>query len=255
MIREESVFIFDNINQSSNSNSSSITSNSSNSRSTSISSQVSSDFLDSPTLLNRQVSSPKLILSNPNENEMIVLNNLDTNVENNLGWTTSDECFICLDENSMSESLIPLNEIVSIHRECECNGLVHPTCYSEWVVNNMTCPICTKQLRFINYDAERRRHNNDQQVNNQQLNNQQLNNQQVNNEYEVQNQIVRVNTPRVVNRRNMVAPLNELEYLRFHNHNHNHNNSLGDKLYDVALYTIGILGVSMLIWLSVTISQ
>mgnify|MGYP005730750885 CR=1 FL=1 len=47
---------------------------------------------------------------------------------------------------------IRMTEITSIDGQCKCEAWIHPSCYAEWVVENMTCPVCTLPVRFVDVD-------------------------------------------------------------------------------------------------------
>ena len=60
-----------------------------------------------------------------------------------------DECIICMEtETPELGVLISLDDIKSVKRECNCHALMHPSCYAKWVVDNVSCPICTTTVSF-----------------------------------------------------------------------------------------------------------
>ena len=63
-----------------------------------------------------------------------------------------NECFICMEGEIEGHNPIKMTEITSITGMCKCEAWIHPSCYAEWVVKNMTCPICTLSVRFVDVD-------------------------------------------------------------------------------------------------------
>ena len=57
---------------------------------------------------------------------------------------TNKICLICLQpQNKYNpiQNIKQLNYIVTI---CDCNPLIHITCFNEWFSNSASCPICRK---------------------------------------------------------------------------------------------------------------
>ncbi len=48
-------------------------------------------------------------------------------------------CFICM-VHTLENGITPIN--LELVNTCNCKGLVHLTCYLNWLNNNNTCPIC-----------------------------------------------------------------------------------------------------------------
>ena len=63
-----------------------------------------------------------------------------------------NECFICMEGEIENQLPIKMTEITSINGECKCEAWIHPSCYAEWVVENMTCPVCTLPVKFVDVD-------------------------------------------------------------------------------------------------------
>ena len=57
----------------------------------------------------------------------------------------NNECLICLDYIE-DGSLLILNELDTIIRDCNCKGTFHRECFYTWYHNNSTCPICTLEI-------------------------------------------------------------------------------------------------------------
>lgn len=54
-----------------------------------------------------------------------------------------DECFICMEiTNEPVMSLIDYE----INRTCRCHALLHSKCYSKWLRDNTSCPICRRPI-------------------------------------------------------------------------------------------------------------
>jgi len=69
------------------------------------------------------------------------------------GVQNIDECFICMEIELETQLPINLDDITSIKRECKCHAWVHPSCYANWVVQNMSCPVCTLKVEFIDVNV------------------------------------------------------------------------------------------------------
>ena len=63
-----------------------------------------------------------------------------------------NECFICMEGEIEGHYPIRMTQITSIAGQCKCEAWIHPSCYAEWVVENMTCPVCTLPVRFVDVD-------------------------------------------------------------------------------------------------------
>lgn len=63
-----------------------------------------------------------------------------------------NECFICMEGEIDRHSPIKMSEITSITGACKCEAWIHPACYAEWVVKNMSCPVCTLGVHFVDVD-------------------------------------------------------------------------------------------------------
>lgn len=260
MIREDD-FIVNNTSSSENSSESSQTLSSSLSSKISLSSTDSDSLESESSKLSRRNSYSLRNITENEENINTVLeeDQLTNEVfEENTSITSLDnECFICLDSiNANQENLIPLNEIVSVQRQCDCNGLVHPTCYSEWIISNMSCPICTKELRFVNY----RNYNNYPNNNSRETISQETNiNDNSNTRYNYnRNAIVPVNTLEY-NRARQIRQDNPSFVQEFQLDLNQYNNNNGeiftrDKFYEITLGCLGITGLIFLVWLFVAIS-
>ena len=57
-----------------------------------------------------------------------------------------DECFICMEENTDEPVMSILD--YEIERTCDCRGLLHAKCYSRWLRENPSCPICRKPVNI-----------------------------------------------------------------------------------------------------------
>jgi hypothetical protein len=68
------------------------------------------------------------------------------------GLEETNECFICMEGEIEGHYPIKMTEITSIAGQCKCEAWIHASCYAEWVVENMTCPVCILPVRFIDVD-------------------------------------------------------------------------------------------------------
>lgn len=82
----------------------------------------------------------------PNPRANASYNSLDEDLEE------TNECFICMECEIEGHYPIKMTEITSIAGQCKCEAWIHASCYAEWVVENMTCPICVLPVRFIDVD-------------------------------------------------------------------------------------------------------
>ena len=57
--------------------------------------------------------------------------------------TSSDECFICMEESD--EPAINLLNY-EITRQCHCSAKLHAKCYARWLRENQSCPICREPI-------------------------------------------------------------------------------------------------------------
>ena len=57
------------------------------------------------------------------------------------------ECFIC--NEKLPEPAISLLDY-EILRQCECSAKLHAKCYTRWLLQSKTCPVCRKPLIIEN---------------------------------------------------------------------------------------------------------
>lgn len=57
-----------------------------------------------------------------------------------------DECFICIEDNTDEPVMSILD--YEIERTCDCRGMLHAKCYSRWLRENPSCPICRKPVNI-----------------------------------------------------------------------------------------------------------
>ena len=88
------------------------------------------------------------IYTNPESGVNTSYNSLDDEDDDDL----VNECFICMEGEVEGNFPIKMTEITSIEGQCNCEAWIHPSCYAEWVVENMTCPVCTLPVRFVDVD-------------------------------------------------------------------------------------------------------
>mmetsp|Transcript_8531 Transcript_8531/g.7882 ORF Transcript_8531/g.7882 Transcript_8531/m.7882 type:complete len:86 (-) Transcript_8531:402-659(-) len=53
---------------------------------------------------------------------------------------TLSECAICLEKFQQNEEIIQLN--------CNAGHLFHQACIEHWSKNNLTCPLCRKEIKI-----------------------------------------------------------------------------------------------------------
>lgn len=90
---------------------------------------------------------------NLTERTAININDYNDINYNSLDDSASDislnECFICMESEVNGHIPIKISKITSINGNCNCDALIHPSCYAEWVVANMSCPICREPVHFV----------------------------------------------------------------------------------------------------------
>ena len=93
--------------------------------------------------------------NNENLSEITTINIHDRNdtnynsLEDSASEISLNECFICMEGEVNGHIPIKISKITSINGNCECDALIHPSCYAEWVVANMSCPICREPVHFV----------------------------------------------------------------------------------------------------------
>ena len=90
--------------------------------------------------------------NNENLSELTAINNNEINynsMDDSASEISLNECFICMEGDINGHLPIKISKITSINGNCECDALIHPSCYAEWVVTNMSCPICREPVHFV----------------------------------------------------------------------------------------------------------
>jgi len=63
--------------------------------------------------------------------------------ENKEDDNDGDECIICYEKSNVMRM-----KNVNTY-ECECNMLIHRSCYEKWITKSGVCPICREQFHVI----------------------------------------------------------------------------------------------------------
>jgi hypothetical protein len=87
------------------------------------------------------------------------LTDTDTIVENDI----PNECFICLEKETLRSKIMQLREIEKWNyiKKCDCSGSIHLKCLAKWYIIQKKCPICRQLINKLVNKKETMYYSND----------------------------------------------------------------------------------------------
>jgi len=65
--------------------------------------------------------------------------------EINQEYENQSECIICYEK---ADELLMLMKNVKVSEQCNCNPIIHRSCYSKWINKSGMCPICRVSVAY-----------------------------------------------------------------------------------------------------------